>query len=186
MSAEIKKIIIDVPTIYFGTITNPSDLSGLQDNELGMTSGGLKLSFVPTTHDIEFDNRNGRKIKDMSRVLAWECSAEATGIELSEKMLDFSLLKKSGDNLNGYNKFVPSNEVTYQDIVIVGKLHETNKPAVVVMKNCFNENGLSLDTKDSDEAKFNFKAVAHYEYNPLEEAKGNIKMPVEIFLPSGK
>lgn len=178
-----KNIIIDVPTVYFGTITNPAELTGLSDKELGMTSGGLKLSFIPTTHEIDFDNKLGRKIKDMSRVLAWECSAEATGLELTKEALEFSLIKTSGAEANGYQKYVPSNTVDYSDIVIVGKIHNSNKPIVVVMKNCFNENGLGIETKDSDEGKFNFKAVAHYEYNSLNEAQGNVEMPVEIYLP---
>lgn len=180
----MERLIIDVPTIYVGDITEPTDLASLDGKELGMTSDGLKLSFVPNIREIEFDGRNGRKIKDMERILSWDCSAETKGLELSDDVLEFSLIKKDNTYTNtDYDKFVPARDITYQDVIIVGKVHGSNKPVVVVIKNCYNPEGVSLETKDSDEGKFTFKAESHYDYDPLKDAQGINPIPCEIYLP---
>lgn len=181
----MERLILDVPTIYVGDITNPTDLASLTGKELGMTSDGLKLGFTPNIREIDFDGRNGRKIKDMERILAWDCSAETKGLELSDNALKFSLIEKDDSYTTSadYDRFVPSRNITYQDIIIVGKVHGSNKPAVVVMKNCYNPEGVILETKDSDEGKFTFKAEARYEYDPLKDAQGTDSIPCEIYLP---
>lgn len=179
----MKRFIIDVPTIYVGTITDPSEIVSLKGKELGMTSDGIKLSFEPNIREIEYDNKNGRKTKDMERILSWNCIAETKGLELSDEALQFSLIEKDSTFTNqGYDKFVPADSIAYNDIVIVGKMQDS-KPIVVVMKNCYNPEGCQIETKDSDEGKFSFKAEAHYEYDALAEAQGAVKVPCEIYLP---
>lgn len=179
----MKRFIIDCPTLYVGTINDPSDLTSLDGKELGLTKDGLKLALEPNIREIEFDNKLGRKMKDMERILSWNCSAEAKGLELSDKALDFSLIKKDSTFTNAkYEKFVPSNDIAYQDIVIVGKMHGS-EPIVVIMKNCFNPDGCSIETKDSEEGTFDFKAEARYEYNPLKDATGENTVPCIIYLP---
>lgn len=179
----MKKLLIDVPSIYVGTITEPSDLTKLEGKELGLTKDGMKLSFVPNIREVEFDGKNGRKIKGMERILAWECTAECKGLELSDNALQFSLIKKDSTFTNeGYEKYTPSNDIVYQDIVIVGKMHGS-KPIVVIMKNCYNPQGCAIETKDSNEGTYDFKAESHYDYDPLKDAQGTNPIPCEIYLP---
>lgn len=179
----MKRFIIDVPTIYVGTITDPSELATLEGKELGLSKDGIKLSFEPNIREIEFDGKLERKIKGMERILSWNCSAETKGLELSDKALEFSLIKKDSTFTNAkYEKYVPSNEIEYQDIVIVGKMHGS-EPIVVVMKNCFNPDGCSIETKDAEEGTFDFKADARYEYDPLKDATGENTVPCMIYLP---
>lgn len=179
----MERFIIDVPTFYVGTITDPSELVSLEGKELGMSKDGVKLAFEPNIREIDFDGKLGRKIKGMERILGWNCSAETKGLQLSDTALDFSLIKKDSTFTNAkYEKFIPSNEITYTDIVIVGRMHGSD-PIVVVMKNCFNPDGCTIETKDSEEGTFDFKAEARYEYNPLKDATGENTVPCMIYLP---
>lgn len=179
----MERFIIDVPTFYVATIDDPSELASLKGKELGISKDGVKLAFEPNIREIEFDGKLGRKIKGMERILGWNCSAETKGLELSDTALDFSLIKKDSTFTNAkYEKFIPSNEIEYQDIVIVGKMHGSD-PIVVVMKNCFNPDGCSIETKDSDEGTYDFKAEARYEYDPIKDATGENTVPCMIYLP---
>lgn len=179
----MERFIIDVPTFYVGTITDPSDLTGLEGKELGVSKDGVKLAFEPNIREIEFDGKLGRKIKGMERILGWNCSAETKGLELSDTALDFSLIKKDSTFTNGeYEKYTPSNQITYTDIVIVGRMHDSS-PIVVVMKNCFNPDGCTIETKDSEEGTYDFKAEARYDYDPLKDATGENTVPCMIYLP---
>lgn len=179
----MERFIIDCPTLYTGTITDPSELASLEGKELGLSKDGIKLAFEPNIREIEFDGRLGRKIKDMERILSWNCSAETKGLELSDTALNFSLIKKDSTFTNlKYEKFIPSNEITYADIVIVGKMHGS-EPIVVVMKDCFNPDGCSIETKDGEEGTYDFKAEARYEYDPIKDATNENTVPCMIYLP---
>lgn len=181
----MKRFILDTPTIYVGTVEDPGDIATLEGKELGLSKDGIKLAFESNVREIDFDGKLGRKIKGMERILGWNCSAETKGLELSDKALKLSLIVKDESVFSmagGYEKFIPSNEIVYSDIVIVGKMHGS-KPVVVVMKNCFNPDGLTIETKDSEEGTFDFKAEARYEYDPLKDANGENTVPCMIFLP---
>ena len=85
----------------------------------------------------------------------------------------------TGDN---YEKFKPSNQISYKDLIVVGQLHGS-KPMIVVLKNCFNEAGFSLETSDSNEGTYALNAYANYTYDPIKDAAGTTEIPMEIYLP---
>lgn len=177
----MKRFQLDACTIHLGTIEDPSDLSDLV--ELGLTNGGVTINITPNVRQIEFDGRRDRRIKDMSRVLGYEVGVETKGLEINMESLALSLLKKDTDFTDDvYEKYVPSNTVEYKDLVVIGQLHGT-KPAVVVLKNCFNEDGFSLETSDGSEGTYSLKAYAHYDYDPIKDVEGTNLAPVVIYLP---
>lgn len=179
----MKRFVLDACTIHVGTITTPSDLSSSNIKLLGLTNGGVTINAVPDVREIEFDGKRGRKIKDMNRILGWNCSIETKGLELNEDCLTMSLIEKVSDFTDDtYEKFRPSNNITYKDLVVVGQLHGT-EPMVVVLKNCFNEAGFALETSDSSEGTYSLTAYANYEYDPIKDAKGTNYIPMEIYLP---
>ena len=179
----MKRFVLDACSIYVGTIKDPSDLTSISNNLLGLTNGGVTITATPNVRQIEFDGKRERRIKDMNRILGWDCGAETKGLELNEKSLKLSLIKKDDTYSNEtYEKYIPSNSISYEDLVIVGQLHGT-KPLIVVLKNCFNESGFSLETADSSEGTYSMSAYANYEYDPVADAEGTTKIPMEIYLP---
>ena len=178
----MKRFVLDACTIYIGTVEDPSNLSGLK--ELGLTNGGVTINITSDVRQIEFDGKRGRRIKDMSRILGYEVGVESKGLEINEESLELSLIKKADvlSDSGSYTTYVPSNEVMYKDLVVVGQMHGA-KPMVVVLKNCFNEDGFSLETSDSNEGTYSLKAYAHYDYNPLADVNGTNLAPVIIYVP---
>lgn len=178
----MKRFVLDACTIHLGTVETPSDLSKL--TELGLTNGGVTINITPNVREIEFDGKRERKIKDMSRILGYEAGVETSGLEINEESLSLSLIKKDATFITdeNYKKYVPSNTVEYKDLVVVGQLHGS-KPMIVVLKNCFNEDGFSLETADSSEGTYSLKAYAHYEYDPIKDVEGTNLAPVVIYLP---
>lgn len=178
----MKRFVLDACTIYIGTVTDPSSLSGLK--ELGLTNGGVTINITPDVRQIEFDGKRGRRIKDMSRILGYEVGVESKGLEINKESLELSLIKEDATFTTdeNYKKYVPSNTIEYKDLVVVGQMHGS-KPMVAVLKNCFNEDGFSLETSDSSEGTYSLKAYAHYDYDPLADVNGTNSAPVIIYVP---
>ena len=173
----MKNIVIDTASVYLGgTITDPAELSGLAEHLLGTTKGGVSITLKPNLRDIEFDGKLERKVKGMSRVLGWEVSAECEVLELTEKVLNGSLMTKKSDSLTKHDKYVPSNDLDYKDLVVVGKLLGTKDPIVCVIKNVYNSEGLNLETKDSDEATCKMSFQGHY-------TLGSDEAPCDFYIP---
>lgn len=179
----MERFVLDACSIYVGTITTPEDLSSLENQLLGLTNGGVTVTAVPIVRQIEFDGKKERRIKDMNRILGWNCGVETKGLELNEASLTLSLLEKD-ETYSGtkYDRFNPSNKVSYKDLIVVGQLHQSS-PIIIVLKDCFNEDGFSLETSDSKEGTYSLKAYSNYTYNPIKDAAGTAKIPMEIYLP---
>lgn len=179
----MKRFLLDACSIYVGTIETPDDLTSLTDSLLGLTNGGVTVTAVPNVRQIEFDGKRERRIKDMNRILGWDCGVETKGLELNESSLILSLLEKDSDYTgDNYERFKPSNQISYKDLIVVGQLHRS-KPMIVVLKDCFNEDGLSLETSDSNEGTYTLKAYSNYTYDPIKDADGTTEIPMEIYLP---
>lgn len=178
----MKRFLLDACSIYVGTIETPDDLTSLTDSLLGLTNGGVTVTAVPNVRQIEFDGKRERRIKDMNRILGWDCGVETKGLELNESSLILSLLEKDSDYTGDtYERFKPSNQISYKDLIVVGQLHRS-KPMIVVLKDCFNEDGLSLETSDSNEGTYTLKAYSNYTYDPIKDADGTTEIPMEIYL----
>lgn len=179
----MKRFVLDACSIYVGTIEKPDDLTGLTDKLLGLTNGGVTVTAAPNVRQIEFDGKRERRIKDMNRILGWDCGVETKGLELNESSLVLSLLEKDSSYTDTtYERFKPSNQISYKDLIVVGQLHGS-KPMIVVLKNCFNESGFSLETSDSSEGTYTLNAYANYTYDPIKDAAGTAEIPMEIYLP---
>lgn len=173
----MKSLVIDAASVYLGgTITDPSVLTGLTDKCIGVTKGGVKIEAKPNIREIEFDGKLDRKVKSMERILGWDVKAECEALELSDIVLKGALLDKS-TVATGYDKYVPSSTLVYQDLVIVGKLQGTDKPIIAVVKNAYSTEGLNLETKDKDEASCKMSFEGHY-------TVGSNVAPLEFYMPT--
>lgn len=176
---KTKRLLVDSASLYFATITEETiDTleTALKDKCIGLTRDGVSISFTPDIREIDFDGKRGRKIAGMDRILGWGVEAECSALELSDLVLKGSLLEKTTSTSTKFDKYVPSKEVTYQDIVIVGNLNGSKDPCVIVVKNSYNEEGLAIETKDSDEGVAKMKFVGAYDL-------GSDEPPIDIYLP---
>ena len=64
----------------------------------------------------------------------------------------------------------------FSNVLLVGTLTKTQEPILVLIKNTYNSEGLTLETKDKDEAGVKMKLVGNYNM-------GSNEPPVDIFVP---
>ena len=174
-----KQLLIDSCSVYMGDIdlTNPDQYKTLLSNMfLGLTRNGVTVSIKPNIKEIDFDGRKDRKVKGMDRILGWEVGAECETLEIGEKLFDVSLFKKVTTSSTKFDKYVPSGDMAYSNVLLVGTLTKTQEPILVLIKNAYNSEGLTLETKDKDEAGVKMKLVGTYEI-------GSDEPPVDIFIP---
>lgn len=165
--------VIDTASVYFGQIgaISPDDLSNLETHLLGVTRDSIKVEIKPNIREVEFNGRKGRKVKDMDRVLGWEAKAECEALEFTEKILSAAMFVKSG------TKYVPAKDMSYNDVILVGKVQGTSNPIIIHLKNAYNGEGLSFEQKDGEETGFKMEFVATYEPNSDEA-------PVDVYMPA--
>lgn len=168
MSEEIKHFIVDTPTLYYGDIdlSNPDDWSTtLQGKEIGFSKGGVKFSCKPTIRQIEYDGRMERQVKGMDRITKWDISAEGEIVEFKPELLTLSLIKKGTIESTKFDLYQPSNSLEiadYKTLVIVGKVHLSDTPIIIVVENTYNGEGFEFEGKDNDEGSATFTMNAHY------------------------
>lgn len=173
----MKNIVIDAATVYLGgTITDPNELTGLADKCIGLTKDTVNITIKPKIREMDFNGKFDRKVKDTEIITGWDVKAECSALELSDIVLKGALLEKSS-TVTGYDKYIPSNTITYQDLVVVGKLKGNAKPIVAVIKNAYSTDGLELKTKDLDEAVVSMSFDGHY-------TLGSDVAPAEFYMPT--
>ncbi|MDB8791953.1 hypothetical protein PN398_14620 [Romboutsia sp. 1001216sp1] len=173
----MKNVVIDAASVYLGvTIDNPDDLSGIADKCIGLTRDSVSLTLKPNVREIDFNGKLERKVKDTSRILGWEVSAECEALELTPQVLNGSLMTKVSTSSTKYDKYVPSNDLVYNDVVVVGTLMGSSNPIVAVIKNAYNAEGLNLETKDSDESVCKMSFQGHYKL-------GSNDAPCDFYMP---
>ncbi|WP_338659733.1 hypothetical protein QJR30_07635 [Paraclostridium sordellii] len=168
--------VVDTASVYFGKIgtINPKELSNLESHLLGVTRDTIKVEIKPNIKEVDFNGRKGRKVKDMNRILGWEAKAECEALEFTEKVLTASMFVKSDA------KYVPAKDMSYNDVVLVGKVHGTSNPIIIHLKNAYNGEGLSFEQKDGEESGFKMAFVATYEPDS-DDAPVDVYMPESTF-----
>ena len=61
--------------------------------------------------------------------------------------------------------YTPSNELAdtdYKMLVIVGKVHNSDLPIIIVVENTYNGEGFEFEGKDNEESTATFTMNAHY------------------------
>lgn len=176
----MKNVIIDGATLYYTNtdITNPdTDIETLKAGYFATAKAGVTILAKPIIREMEYAGKLGRKNVDDERIQGWEVTAECEVIDFHADVLTASLLEKGTTTGTKLEKYVPkaTMEATdYKNLVVVGRVKGTTEPAVAVIKNTFNAEGLQFSMEDNNEAGNKMKFDGHY---------NGEEMPFEIYLP---
>lgn len=182
--AQTMNILLDVATCYFGNIKitdeNIDTLSEVLTDEyrLGYTKDGIKITAEPNVRQIEFDGRKERNVIGMDRVLGWNIEVEAEALNILDRLEACGLQKVEGSSTK-YEMYRPNHELQYNNLILVGQLHNSNEPAVIQIENVYNSGGLTFEQKDADEASFGMKFTASYNLDSDE-------VPLSVFRPKSE
>lgn len=176
----MKELLFGVATVYYGDIdmSNPDNFSTVLTDEvlLGATKGGLKVEAKPNVYEIPFDGRNGRKVAGSEVILGWDVKAETEALEITPNILNTSGFVKDTTNSTKFDKYVPSKKLNYKDLVLVGKLHKSDQPCVIHIKNAYSGEGLAFEQKDGEESGFKMSFIGAY-------TLGSDEMPIDVYYP---
>lgn len=168
MAAVAKQFIVDTPTLYYGDIelSNPDTWAEtLKGKELGLSKDGIKFSCKPTIRQIEYDGRMEKQVQGMDRITKWDISAEGEIVQFRPELLPMALIKKGETESTKFDLYTPSNSLAdsdYKVLVIVGKVHNSDEPIILVVENTYNGEGFEFEGKDNEESTATFTMNAHY------------------------
>lgn len=152
---------------------------------LGATRGGGKFTAKPKIRSIEVDGVKGLA-KGLQVIDEWEVGMEANILEVTPEMLSKALTSAEKDEssvVEGYEKIVAKNYIELDDyiknVTFIGKLSKGGKPIIIQIYNALNMEGLSLQTKDKDEAVIAMKFAGTYDTGSLDTP------PFAIYYPKG-
>lgn len=150
---------------------------------LGATRGGGKFTAKPNIRSIEVDGVKGRA-KGLQVIDNWEVSLSANVLEVSKESLAKSLTainEIDSSSVEGYDVITAKNYIEITDyienVTFVGKIAGSEKPVIIQIYNALNVEGLTIQTKDKDEAVIALNFVGTYDTNTLDTP------PFKIFYP---
>lgn len=150
---------------------------------LGATRGGGKFTAKPNIRSIEVDGVKGRA-KGLQVIDSWEVSLSANVLEVNKETLAKSLTATNEideSTTDGYAIITAKNYIELSDyienVTFVGKISGSEKPVIIQIYNALNIEGLTLQTKDKDEAVIALNFVGTYDTKTLDVP------PFKIFYP---
>lgn len=150
---------------------------------LGATRGGGKFTAKPNIRSIEVDGVKGRA-KGLQVIDNWEVSLSANVLEVSKESLAKSLTainEIDSSSVEGYDVITAKNYIEITDyienVTFVGKIAGSEKPVIIQIYNALNVEGLTIQTKDKDEAVIALNFVGTYDTKTLDSP------PFKIFYP---
>lgn len=183
-----KNMLVDNATLYVGTF-DTTDLdtfitSLTADKKLGLGKDSIKFSATPNITEYDFAGKKDAKVADMQSIENWEVSVEGDCLDFNENCITVCGLEKevleTGSSTT-YNKYVPvigDMEDNMKDFVVVGKVKGSTNVVAILVKNCFNTDGISLEFADKDNNAFKLTLQAHYKIDALTTP------PFEIIAPT--
>lgn len=150
---------------------------------LGATRGGGKFTAKPNIRSIEVDGVKGRA-KGLQVIDSWEVSLSANVLEVNKETLAKGLTATNEideSTTDGYAIITAKNYIELSDyienVTFVGKISGSEKPVIIQIYNALNIEGLTLQTKDKDEAVIALNFVGTYDTKTLDVP------PFKIFYP---
>ena len=153
-----------------------------QETKLGVNDDGVSFTLERELHQITEAGDNDRAVVGRERIISCKGTIEGTINVFDDTLLKMCSLKKDTSNKSTkYDLWIPEvgiiSEDTYVDIALVGRT-TTGNDLCIIVHNCYNEEGLSIDSKSKDEAVCKVKFVGR-----IKEADKDIDakaVPVEI------
>lgn len=150
---------------------------------LGATRGGGKFTAKPNIRSIEVDGVKGRA-KGLQVIDSWEVSLSANILEINKETLAKGLTATNAvddSTTEGYSIITAKNYIELADyienVTFVGKISGSEKPVIIQIYNALNIDGLTLQTKDKDEAVIALNFVGTYDTKTLDVP------PFKIYYP---
>ena len=150
---------------------------------LGATRGRGKFVAKPSIRSIGVDGVKGRA-KGLQVIDSWEVSLSANILEINKETLAKGLTATNAvddSTTEGYSIITAKNYIELADyienVTFVGKISGSEKPVIIQIYNALNIDGLTLQTKDKDEAVIALNFVGTYDTKTLDVP------PFKIFYP---
>ncbi len=178
-----EKLMLDAGAFFVNFTVGEDTFDTARDEGklLGATRGGGKFEAKPSIRPIEIDGVKGRA-KGLQVIDSWEVSLSANVLEVSKESLTRGLTATHPEEENGdYDVISAKNYIDIEDyvenITYVGKISGKEHPVIIQVYNALNVEGLSLTTKDEDEAVIALNFAGCYDPEELDTP------PFKIFYP---
>lgn len=171
-------------TLYRAKITDLSIekiMKQIQDtNKIGLGKDSIKFEAKPSITSYDYAGKGDNDVKDFEEITGWSAKLTGDVLDLNEKLFNMSLMELQTDTNNKFKRYAPKEVLDgseYEDVLAVGTIKGTEDPIVIVVRNCFNEDGCTLEFKDKDNASASLTFVGK------KDIKNNSKA-FEIIIPT--
>lgn len=141
---------------------------------IGATRGGGKFEAKPNIRAIEIDGVKG-VAKGLQVIDDWVVTLEANILEIKKETLIKGLttaVATEDAEIAEYEIITANNYIALEDylenVTFIGKISGKDKPIIIQVLNALNTEGLSLQTKDKDEAVIALKFAGAYDPSTLD------------------
>lgn len=153
----------------------------IDDNKLGLGKDSIKFEAKPSIVDYDFAGKFDRQMKGMREICGWEVTLEGDLLDFNEKLMKVTLMETVIDTSTDYKRYKPKakldDDVDYSNIILVGTVKGSDNPVIILVKNCFSEEGISIELKDKDNSAVALTFKGSYEFDNADS------VPFEIIYP---
>lgn len=177
-----KNIFLGAGTIHKG-LTFSGTAWNFTESLIGATSGGTKLTIVPTMKDIELDGVDV-KVKGLTVKIGETAKMETNVAELTPEIMKMAVLGNSqvATGVTGYTEIVSKSKIETGDYIsdlgYVGKTLD-GRPIIILFDEALCTSGMELEGKDKD------NGVMKLVFECYADITGDLsKLPYHIYYPT--
>lgn len=177
-----KNIFLGAGTIHKG-LKFSATAWNFSESLIGATSGGTKLTIVPTLKDIELDGVDV-KVKGLTVKIGETAKIETNVAELTPEVMQMAVLGKSqvATDITGYTEIVSKSKIEtgdyIEDLGYVGKTLD-GRPIIVIFDEALCTSGMEIEGKDKD------NGVMKLVFECYADITGDLsKLPYHIYYPT--
>lgn len=183
----MKSLLLDAGAFFknFKVGTDDFDSAVTAGKLLGATKDGGEFNATPSVRQVEVDGVKGRA-KGMEIIDSWDVYLKANVLEIKKETLAAALCASQTDESSDqkYDIITAKGSIELTDyienITWVGTLSGSDEPVIIQVYNAINTDGLSLTTKDKDQAVIGMTFYGHYTQKDLNTP------PFKIYYPKPK
>lgn len=166
-----KRLIFDAGAFFINYDIENDTLDTAMKKCIGATSGGGgNFEAVPEFRDIEIDGVKG-KTKGSTVLDGWDVSMTANVVEFKTDTFRYAFGATDSEEIKiedfDYTKIRGKNRITHCDyldnITFMGNITGSSRPIIITVFNVLNEEGLSIDVVDKDNAVAELKFQGSYD-----------------------
>lgn len=181
-----ENLLLDAGAFFANFTVGTDTFENASAKLIGATRGGGKFTAKPNIRSIEVDGVKGRA-KGLQVIDSWEVSLSANVLEINKETLAKGLTATNAvdeSTTEGYAIITAKNYIELTDyienITFIGKISGQEKPVIIQIYNALNVEGLTLQTKDKDEAVISLNFVGSYDTTTLDTPPFKIYYPKSV------